>query len=361
MAHLSSTEKKSLRLVGILIGLILGAMLGGTIVYHANTTESNPSQIAYVFNGLSSNVAIIDIETKEILSKIDIAIKSGQYGAQVSNDQSRIYLIEHGGNRIFILDSQSLEIKSRIPAGKNLQHEGVFTKDGKYFLAISRNEESLVIIDTEKEIVENKIKIGKAPHDVTIDDKNKFAFTTDTGSKTISKINIESLEKIESYELNSNPHMILSANGRLYIGASDPPKIIILESDNGEKLEEIELQSEPHGIALDRDKKILFVTLPKSNSIKVINTDDFSTIKDIPVGEKPHNIEIINDNTLMFVTNSGDGTVSIIDIETLIETKRITTGSGPHNTIFIESTTNDSNDINSNKEEEILSANFNCG
>ena len=63
----------------------------------------------------------------------------------------------------------------------------------------------------------------------------------------------------------------------------------------------------------------------------------------------------------MFVTNSGDGTVSIIDIETLIETKRITTGSGPHNTIFIESTTNDSNDINSNKEEEILSANFNCG
>ena len=164
MTHLSSTEKKSLTSVGILIGLILGTMLGGTIVYHANTTESNPSQIAYVFNGLSSNVAIIDTETKEILSKIDIAIQSGQYGAQVSNDQSRIYLIEHGGNRIFILDSQSLEIKSRIPAGKNLQHEGVFTKDGKYFLAISRDEESLVIIDSLNgffNLLEGKKDIGR--------------------------------------------------------------------------------------------------------------------------------------------------------------------------------------------------------
>jgi len=358
---LSSTEKKSLTFVGVLIGLVLGAMVVGTIMYHANNTINNSSQRAYVFNGLSSNVAVIDIETKEILSKIDIEIQSGQYGAHISNDRNSIYLIEHGGNRILILDSSSLEIKSRIPAGKNLQHEGVFTKDGKYFLAISRGEESLVIIDTERGIVKDKIKVGKAPHNVAIDDKNKNAFITNTESKTISKINLESFQKISSYELNSNPHMIISAGERLYIGAADPSKIIIIKSDNGQILEEIELQTEPHGIALDMDKKILFVTLPESNLIRVINTDDFSTIKEIAVGEKPHNVEIMNDNTLIFVTNSGDGTVSIIDVGTLTETKRITTGNGPHNTIFIESITNNSNGMNNNKEEKIISANFNCG
>jgi YVTN family beta-propeller protein len=72
----------------------------------------------------------------------------------------------------------------------------------------------------------------------------------------------------------------------------------------------------PHGIAVDPNTNIVYVTQLESDSVTVIDSTNLSVIDTLPVGDGPQWIKLDLPRNRAFVTNEGDGTVSVIDIAT---------------------------------------------
>ena len=71
--------------------------------------------------------------------------------------------------------------------------------------------------------------------------------------------------------------------------------------------------SRPYGLAVNEEKKWLFVALSNNRTVRVINTDSGEFIKDIEVEDQPRCVAVDTVSNYTYVTNWGSSSVSVID------------------------------------------------
>ena len=111
-------------------------------------------------------------------------IESGQYGAHYNEKNNKLYLIHGGESELLTLDPQSLEIQSKVRVGPNLQHAGIFDDKGEIFFLISRDSNSLIMINTTTDRIISRIEVQEQPHHLAL--LADFVAVTNTESQSIS-------------------------------------------------------------------------------------------------------------------------------------------------------------------------------
>lgn len=382
MKKLSNSGNNSFLIRASLVtGLVIGFLIGGTFIYHAGSNESDTYQ-AVIFNTISGTATIVDPINFNIATEIPFEISPGQYGAHFNSKLNKLYLIHHGQSEILVLDPQTLEIKYKIPAGENIQHAGLFDEKEDVFFIVSRDTNSLILLNATSDRIISKIKVQEAPHHVAL--YENIAVVTNTKARTLSFIDINEEKIVKNIRLKSEPLMIVAGheNKKIFIGTAEqddlarkiPARIVVFE-DILDRLPavvvgnrhsfiepgEIILESTPHGLAVTEDDKNLLVTIPEMNKVLVIDVERLEIIKELETGKFPHNINIDPDGRFAYVTNSGDATVSIIDIQKMEVVSVVETGNGPQNVQFFNIMGELSNSGPNNQVRKVVSANFNCG
>ena len=355
---MSEQNNQSVLLVSVIItALTIGFLIGGTFVYHTNSEIELEQYQAVAFNTISKTATVIDNIKFNILTNIEIDIEAGQYGAYFNENNNKLYLIHDGQSELLILNPQSLDIESRVRVGPNLQHAGIFDKTGEIFFLVSRDSNSLVMINTTTDRIISRIEVQEQPHHVALL-KDSVA-VTNTESQSISIVDIIRMDVKNNIKIDANPLMITSdGESKMFVGAVKPSKIFFI--DNNEVKISIRLESDPHGIALTLDKKNLIVTLPDEDKVLVIDMKG-AIIKELKTGSFPHNIDIDPNGKYGYISNSNGASVSIMDLTNFEIVATIETGNGSHNVQFYN-IMNSNTQINTAKDGgKIISANFNCG
>tara|TARA_B000000460_G_scaffold137535_1_gene96920 strand:+ start:553 stop:1623 length:1071 start_codon:yes stop_codon:yes gene_type:complete len=355
---LSEQNNQNLLLVSAIItALTIGFLIGGTFVYHSNNDIEIEQYQAVVFNTIGKTATVIDNYLLTSLTNINIEIDSGQYGAHYNEKNNKLYLIHDGESELLTLDPQSLEIQSRVRVGPNLQHAGIFDDKGDIFFLISRDSNSLVMINTTTDKIISRIEVQEQPHHVAL--LSDSVAVTNTESQSISIVDFKELEVVNNIKIDADPLMIVSdKDERIIVGAIRPAKLFFI--DNEEVKNSINLESDPHGIALTADGENVIVTLPEEDKVLIINMKG-EIIKELQTGDFPHNIDIEPNGNYGYISNSNDATVSVIDLNKFEIIATIETGNGSHNVQFYN-IMNSNTGLNVAKDDaKIVSANFNCG
>ena len=359
------------------IGIILGSLVGGTYIHNLNSNVSNSTDdsnffhyYAFVFNGHGSNVSVIDRISKTLLYSQNLNIEYDNIDALLNPVSNYLYIVSvdnsvHNSN-VYVLDSTNFDIKYIIPAGKNLQHGGVITNNGELLLIVNREDNSLILIDTVKNIVVERIKVGKNPHDVELSNNNNYAYISNTESRSISIIDINNKIIIDEISLNIEPWMLIffKNNNNLIVTSGNPNSIVELNLKNHSVDNLLMLSSEPHGISLSEKNNFVLIALPNENVVAVVDLNDFNIIKKIDVGDYPYQLNISPDESYAYVLNTGSDNVSVIDLEQLNVVSTIAVGQGPTDVLFYlpNSDSNvQSNSDNDDSENEFDAARFTCG
>ena len=379
MKKLSKNGNKNFLIRASLItGLVIGFLIGGTFIYHSISNESNTYQ-AVIFNTISGTVTIVDPINFNIVTEIPFKISPDQYGAHFNSKLNKLYLIHHGQSEILVLNPQTLEIKYKIPVGENIQHGGIFDEKEEVFFIVSRDTNSLILLNTTSDRIISEIKVQESPHHVARYDN--IAVVTNTKSRTLSFIDIDEKEVVKNIRLKSEPLMIVAGhnNKKIFIGTAEiddqgrkiPARIVIFDDvldrvfgrGNFRFLEpgEIILESTPHGLALTKDDKNLLVTIPEMNKLLIIDVKTLEIIKELETGKFPHNINIDPEGRFAYVTNSNDATVAIIDIQKMEIVTVLETGNGPHNVQFFNIMGESGKSGPNTEARKVVGANFNCG
>jgi DNA-binding beta-propeller fold protein YncE len=355
---LSEQNNQRLLLVSsIIVGLTIGFLIGGTYVYHLDNEAEIKQYQAVVFNTIGKTATVIDNIQLKTLTNIEINIEEGQYGAHFNENKNKLYLIHDGESELFTLNPQSLEIESRVRVGPNLQHAGIFDETGEIFFLISRDSNSLIMINTTTDRIISRIEVQEQPHHIAL--LNDGVAVTNTKSLSISIVDIIKMEVKDNIKIDAEPLMIVSnKNDKMFVGAINPSKIFFI--DNNEVKNSINLESDPHGIALTLNGDNLLVTIPEDDKILIINMKG-EIVKELMTGSFPHNIDIDPDGRYGYISNSNDASVSIIDLTNFEIVATLETGNGSHNVQFYN-ILNSNTQLNKIKDNnKIISANFNCG
>lgn len=164
------------------------------------------------------------------------------------------------------------------------------------------------------------IPMGTIPRGVAIDDKRNKSYVAIMGGARLSVINNETWEAEEPISVASNPrHIVMDDKGRLFVSYNKLSQVACIDPVSGKTLFSAATGSMPRTIALSKNKKFLFVTCYKGNTVDIfkINDDGFKKIYSLDCKGSPVGVDIFEDNSRLeaWVCNYTLGSIKIFSFD----------------------------------------------
>ncbi|MGC1363034.1 MAG: YncE family protein [Silvibacterium sp.] len=149
-------------------------------------------------------------------------------------------------------------------------------------------------------------------------DYREFAYVTNSGSNTVTVLDLVHLRQDRVVAVGSNPTGI-TANPRrneVYAVNTASGTISVIDATLNRVVATISVHRKPYFIDVDSTGKRAYVANSGSNNVSVIDLGKRREIRTIGVGEGPGLAKISPDGATLVVTNRISGSVSIIDANT---------------------------------------------
>lgn len=194
------------------------------------------------------------------------------------------------------------------------------------------NVENQELIDTIK--IENEVSHGIA----TTSDGSRFytgdldkgkLFVYDVKNKSLIKT-IDTGKRIHGIDITPDGKYVLLASGALEV--DDKYNYIqIIDTNTNEVTKTIKSDAKsPAHIDFTKDSKLAFVSNVMSNNISIIDLNKAEIIDTVKVGIMPNETELSPDNEFLYVANVQEGSISVVDVNKREEVGKIKVSPGTH-------------------------------
>ena len=321
---------------------------------------------AYVVNGESSTVSVINLNTNEVTDLIQLTEEmSGMaHGSNAMFLQypHHIYLnpaknqiaiaapgtdlsqghgtttttIHSGGAKVAILDANK-GINVKLINVPMMNHNAIYTSDGKEIWTSQMEDAGKILVyDANTYALKNTISVGKEPAEITFSNEGNMAFVANGMDNTVTAINPNTKVIVATIPVGLNPvGAWTGSDNRMYVDNEDGQTVSIIDVKTLKVVETIALGFMPGFVAYQGDMKEMWVTDPKAGKVhwwtkdaigKMVRTGAFAT------AAGSHAIAF-KDMTA-YVTNQEAASVSIVDVMQHKVTKTIAVGKKPNGIVI---------------------------
>ncbi len=141
--------------------------------------------------------------------------------------------------------------------------------DGKTLYIIAEEANTLLIVDTDKKKVIQKVSVGSRPHTVILDREEKYAYVSNQWADNLSVIDLEKRTVINTIKTGNGPAgLALSSDGKyIYVVNSYNNDISVINLCTGKEWKRLSAGNNPTGIRISPDGKRLYVTSRRANLV----------------------------------------------------------------------------------------------
>ena len=244
-------------------------------------------------NPRKGGVAVIDLSKANKVRTFDVV--NANHNAIFSPDGREVWTAgySHTG-RIYVYDADSGKLKNEITVDAD-PSEVVFSSDGVYGLVTSGEGAFLQVIDVQTKSLEKKIKIDLAPSNVWTGKDNKVLISN-AFKNSINVVDLNLLKVTDFLDFSFTPGFMAYLNEDIWVADPKNHRIVIIEKTT-EGLKEtatitFEDDTDPHMFQFfDNGQKALVILQNKAQAV-VIDTQTLEQMKIINVGQKPNGITI---------------------------------------------------------------------
>jgi YVTN family beta-propeller protein len=176
------------------------------------------------------------------------------------------------------------------------------SNDGKNLYVIAQDSDELLVVDTDNDMVLNKIKVGVHPHSIVLNKEGKLAYVSNEWSDNVSVIDLLSSKVIDTIKTGNGPAgLAISSNGKfLYAVNAFGSDLSVIDLSTKEERKRLTTGNNPTGTALSPNGKELYVTSRRANMV--------------PYGEPLiSDLTLVNDSTQKVVKHIGLEAAHIIE------------------------------------------------
>lgn len=314
---------------------------------------------AYVVNGESSTMSIINLNTNEVTDLVQLTDKSETHGSglflayphhiYINPTQNQIAIADPGVNltgghgaahtstaKVLILDAikgQNIKL-IELPM---MNHNAIYTPDGKEIWTSQMDDDGKVLVyDATTYSLKNTIKVGKEPAEVTFSADGSMAFVANGKDNTVSAIHPVTKIVTATIMVDKNPvGAWMGGDNRMYVDNEDGQTVSIIDVKTLKVVETVELGFMPGYAAFNAETKELWVTDPNAGKIhwwKQNTNGKFEHENALVIAAGAHAIAF--KGTIAYVTNQEAASVSVIDLVQHKKIKDIKVGSKPNGIVL---------------------------
>ncbi len=143
------------------------------------------------------------------------------------------------------------------------------SKDGKKLYVVAEEGNSLLIIDTDKNKVVHKIRVGDHPHSVVLTNDGNKAYVSNQWSDNISVVDLTNLKITDTLNTGGGPAgLALSSDGQsLYAANSYSSDISVINIPTGTEVKRFRAGNNPTGVQASADGKLIYFTSRRNQSL----------------------------------------------------------------------------------------------
>ncbi len=209
----------------------------------------------------------------------------------------------------------------------------------EYLIVLNKDEDTISLVDLEKEKEVKKIETDHNPHEVVVTKDGKKTYVTCSLGNTIDVIDNNSFEIIKriTHQDFNFPHGLdlVQQDRKLYVASTYSEKIFIIDTETDE-IEKVfpTFQGLSHMVEPSPNGKTLYVPNIGSDNVTIIDVDSEKITGHFPVGKGPEGLACSKDGKYVYVANQDDNTLYVVNRETLKTEYKRRTGDCPIRIVF---------------------------
>lgn len=333
--------------------------------------ETNPAMnitypAAFVVNGESNSISVIDLATLQVNETISLgeASMGGHSGAPMSGaiqwphhiylspDGTRLSLGVpgtdlsggHAGSmagmkgRIVLIDSRTgtILVNQETPG---MNHNAAFAPNGSEIWTVEMAEAGKALVYDAKTLTfKQSIVVGAEPAEVTFSPDGQYAFVANGHGNSITVIRVSDKSVVKTIPVGEDPVGAWpGGDGKMYVDNEKGQSISVIDIATLTVDQTVKLGFTPGYAAFHRTRNELWVSQAASGDKVAIFTKlagGWQKAAEIPTGLDAHAIVFTPDGKTAYVTNQGAGTVSVIDTESRLKRKDIAVGKKPNGIVL---------------------------
>lgn len=291
----------------------------------------------FVANKRGNTLSLIDLASGAEVKRVDSC--TNPHELAVSPDRQHVSLACYGGTSVDLFRTADLAKVKSIELGENARPHGiVWHPNGDlYVTAEGRQSIFRVANPTGAATISEFATNQRGSHMLAVAPDAHTAWTTDLGSKTVTRIDLVGNGPLISREVGIEPEGISLApdGGTLWVSARGSNKAFALDPQTLELRHEINTGRFPLRIAVRPQGDVAVTSDLADGGLSVIDTASAEVIRTIAVSspeeaERRFQVTIAwsGDGERIYVAETGTNTVAEVDFESGQVLRRLTTGEG---------------------------------
>jgi YVTN family beta-propeller protein len=136
------------------------------------------------------------------------------------------------------------------------------SEKGDRVYVVAEEGNALLVVDTKKDKVIEKIKVGERPHSVILSKDESRAYVSNQWAANVSVIDLKTMKVTDTLQVADGPaELALSADGRfLYVVDSYSSNLSVIDLETKEEVRRLAMGNNPTGIQATPDGSKLLVT-----------------------------------------------------------------------------------------------------
>lgn len=255
-------------------------------------TSYDPKTLVFVANRDSSDIAVIDTRTDQVIRRIALGKFTNPHMAMLTNDGKKLLVSATGRDRFLIVDLATQAVERTVETGQAPEHFDI-TMDDRFAYVGNMEDSSVSVIDLKEGKEVRRLKGFFEPHGFSVLPGDKKVYVSNFGAHEVRSVEIPSQQMVK----------------RLAVG--DVHRAAIREPER--------YQSELKGIANPTptvDGRFIFAADGDAGVVGIIDAETDRVVKTLRVGQAPWRAYASPDGRFMMIPNNGDETISVIDVKT---------------------------------------------
>lgn len=259
---------------------------------HGLTLSPDASLLYFIQtpDGSVSYIHVMDTRTQTIVQSYSPEIESEKL-AGLSPDGTRAYVHSGRSNYIWVIDTESHEIKK----GADLEGGATYmvvSKDGKHLYACGYGY--VKAIETANQKVVKTLEIESYPFGIAINPSGSRVYVahrgeaeSDTEPTTIDVIDTKDLTTVARIPIRGAAYsMTVSSDGtRLYVANLTTSEILAIDTATNTIIKVVESERHPKHVSVSADGKHVYVVTYTSGFIGVLDAESLEAVQVIDTGK----------------------------------------------------------------------------
>jgi YVTN family beta-propeller protein len=222
-------------------------------------------------------------------------------------------------NQVAVIDTRSWAVKSYIDTGVK-PTSITLQRDQKYVWIGHEGTQpaagGVTVIDTGTLKVAAQFSTGAGSHEIVVSSDNRFAFVSNREGKTVSIVDVQKLIKINDVKVGSNPvSLALSELSKAIYAVSETDGSVAVIDAQGQLLTRIKVKPGSRLLRFAPGGRYGFVLNTKESTVSIFDAASNRMLHEVKVGKAPD--QVIFSDTFAFIRSLDTESVNMIRLSTI--------------------------------------------